>query len=243
MCLTISLQNSWKFNSLFSCMGRSWLRHKTGSTPRVAGVGFVVLVWGPRICIADIFRCYQWPILRTSVLEWKTRKWLCLVWLGEGGSIGGNIWAEPWTMKKLQPWKRWVQRHLARLALVGAGLPHPVWRLGRPRWNTNAGSYYGSAAVSKFLHDWCFLYSPCWMRQVHQPRGWGRVLYIWEVAIRGWEKNKYSKKVYLKFLCKVKWPFENFGCECKVRGEVLTFSLVTLSCQGAGAEEMADWGT
>lgn len=44
-------------------------------------------------------------------------------------------------------------------------------------------------------------------------------------------------------MCKVKWPFEIFGCECKVRGEVLTFSLVTLSCQGAGAEEVADWGT
>lgn len=43
---------------------------------------------------------------------------------------------------------------------------------------------------------------------------------------------------YLELLGNVKWPFEIFGYECKVRanGKGFSFSL------GAGAEETADWG-
>lgn len=54
----------------------------------------------------------------------------------------------------------------------------------------------------------------------------------------------YSKEVHLELPGSIKCPFESFGYECKVRafGKFLSFSLVTPSCQGAGAEEMADGG-
>lgn len=65
-----------------------------------------------------------------------------------------------------------------------------------------------------------------------------------DVIVLEWEKNKYAKEVHLELLGNVKGSLEILGYECKVRanGKVSSFLLVTLSCQSAGAEEIADWG-
>lgn len=62
-----------------------------------------------------------------------------------------------------------------------------------------------------------------------------------DVIVLEWEKNKYAKEVHLELLGNVKGPLEILGYDCKVKanGKVLSFLLITLSCQSAGAEEIA----
>lgn len=166
---------------------------------------------------------------------------LCWTRMLESGWVREAVWEGrmwTWTLRKSRLRKAGSRALDSRTDFGRSRVTSSSVTAGEARWDADVRS---DIRVSLFLCDCCYIPQEGRGRFISLGAGEGYWIFEMWIVILEQDKNTSSKEVDLHWLGNVGWHLKNLIMNVKWEPLAsLSFSLVTLSCQGASAEEIAD---